>query len=302
MATASFQGDGCDHAVLNKTVEAIYGQLGWAMSVDSSLGGYALISTSPGFNLFNKCRATWSIYLIYAWPGDNGQAVWDELADKTDGLAGKFTKKTYGTWWEAVRATDEFKPYKGLPLLDTLEVDAIGDDAIITMKNLKGGAGPSVLVPLEKLEGGDVASALKDQLASSLTSHTVSAFQIFQDLTGNKGSEHLQKGNDTSISHGLRTAALHLVFKGAGGNSGDADSAFCKLGANAYQAEASFGAGSGTFGMKLQQVAQACGGGRWKKAFWGEKLYAELNDLKSRLDPNKTFWCRYCVGDNTSLA
>ena len=302
MATASFQGDGCDHAVLNKTVEAIYGQLGWAMSVDSSLGGYALTSTSPGFNLFNKCRATWSIFLIYVWSGDNGQAVWDELADKTDGLAGKFTKKTYGTWWEAVRATDEFKPFKGLPLLDTLEVDAIGDDALTTMNLMKGGAGPSVLVPLEKLEGGDVASALKDQLVSSLTSHQFSALQIFQDLTGNKGSEHLQKGNDTSISHGLRTAALHLVFAGAGGNSGDADSAFCKLGANAYQAEASFGAGSGRFGMKLQKVAQACGGGRWKKTFWGEKLYAELNDLKSRLDPNKTFWCRYCVGDNTSLA
>jgi len=201
-----------------------------------------------------------------------------------------------------VRATDEFKPFKGLPLLDTLEVDAIGDDALTTMNLMKGGAGPSVLVPLEKLEGGDVASALKDQLVSSLTSHQFSALQIFQDLTGNKGSEHLQKGNDTSISHGLRTAALHLVFAGAGGNSGDADSAFCKLGANAYQAEASFGAGSGRFGMKLQKVAQACGGGRWKKTFWGEKLYAELNDLKSRLDPNKTFWCRYCVGDNTSLA
>jgi len=28
MATASFRGDGCDRAVLDKTVEAIYGKLG----------------------------------------------------------------------------------------------------------------------------------------------------------------------------------------------------------------------------------------------------------------------------------
>ena len=104
MATASFRGDGCDRAVLNRTVEAIYGKLGWATSVNSTLGGYGLIATSPSFFSLFKCHATWSIDLIYAWPGDSGQAVWDQLADKTDGLAGKFTKRTYGTWWEAVRA------------------------------------------------------------------------------------------------------------------------------------------------------------------------------------------------------
>lgn len=288
LAIATWKGNACKknrgklEALVDKYSE-------WIYSLDSSIAGYALVSTKKSWNPFN-CGGTYFVQLIYAWPGDSGDAAWEELRSQTlhgsPIAADRNDPPTrYENWWQVVEATDEFEPYNTLPLLEKIKVSAVGNQAIIPQPFLPTGTGPSVLVPRDKVGDNTFATMLKEQLSGSLDGKDKSSsLTIFQDLTGNVDSPQV---GDVSVSEGMRKGMLHFVFAGAPEAWRQPGAGYCTLGEHSYQAEASYGGGCSD---------PAAGGQPWQARFWGQDLYDSLLALKKKVDPKRTFWCKFCVG------
>jgi len=97
--------------------------------------------------------------------------------------------------------------------------------------------------------------------------HT-SKMNIYLDMTGNQGSQQPQ---DVSIPKGLRTGLWHVI--------GTPTDLIYPFSSNSYQSEAAFLLPG------------------WRERLFGDN-YERLLDVKEKYDPNHTFWCRHCIGDD----
>jgi ribonuclease T2 len=148
------------------------------------------------------------------------------------------------------------------------------------------GGVPSVLVPREK--SADLGQAIKNRFsecsaaAGVATDGLCGRYEIYHDITGNAKDPF--SADDVSITSSFRNALFHVVT--GGGTHLTMNKVYDLLGDYCYQNECAF------------QISEESGG--WKKRVFGEQ-YESLLEIKNKYDPEGKFWCRHCVGDETSL-
>lgn len=141
------------------------------------------------------------------------------------------------------------------------------------------GSVPSVLISREVAASGDLASMLVERLSDcqDLFGAVCSRQELYQDLTGNLGSPQ-PAASHASISAGFRTAMIHLV---TGAWDIERQERYYTLGNNSYPAESAY------------EMAD------WRNRYWGGDIYSRLQSIKDAWDPDRVFWCRHCVGDES---
>jgi len=133
------------------------------------------------------------------------------------------------------------------------------------------GSVPSVMIGTEEVE--NAARLFKNYLTGCST-RNCTTLEILHDVTGNIGSP---QDPFTSVNPGMRSALFHVIF-----GEGNVDQ-FYALGRYSYFGECAF------------EMPD------WKSRLWGPH-FERLSETKRKWDPNGLFYCRHCVGDESSTS
>lgn len=261
---ATWEGILCGDS--GKALDAVISKhLEWAQTLDTKWGGFwqlTLLKLDDATAAYAKCKTGYHLDMHYVFAGPNTTAEfiagWNTIA--TAAPAKSVMQPTFPTWSKQLL-------YQS--------VEYIYPIWVYSPRGAYQGSLPSAVVARDLVANGALLTAIRTMISECRNNLLCEKIEIYQDVTGNLGSP---RDPNVSLSPGMRNGMLHFIFAGFWNET--FMRSFYALGDNSYFAESAY---------RMTETD-------WRTRYWGEN-YQKLVQIKSKYDPNGTFWCHHCVGD-----
>jgi ribonuclease T2 len=252
-----WSGSLCDANGIAAYKQMIDNYTTWIQDRDARWGGLAFFW--PQTTNLTSCGLGWIVEFRYVFQGSQNETAFIEGKRNLTSLnATEFAILHYSTWWDEMK-NQPLEPIAATPLYSP--------------GGYAGGV-PSVLLPRRVVEDGRLATALKARLDDCLTTYKCGRQELYQDITGNRGSPNNDSAS-VSINPDLRSGLLHWIAAG-GYNQTAMEKLYYTLGNHSYFSESAY---------EMDD---------WEARYWGPN-YSRLHQIKQQWDPQNIFQCYHCV-------
>ena len=231
----------------------------WTLDKDTRWGGYAYFITRKSDSTAS-CGVNWFSWINYVFQGAETDPEFQYALNNLSAIGGIHETNTshWDSWAQRleIERVDPIYPVEAWPIIPGDTVGGI----------------PSTTVTREFATNGTLAEYVIGQVMQCKTTGRCGFQQLYQDITGNIGSQQPQ---NVSISEGMRSDLFHyaLDFTTTQKQLQEA----LRLGRGAYFSESA---------LEMPN---------YEEVYWGEKNYKTLREIKKKIDPTQRFWCRHCV-------